>query len=76
MLRQQPQFIKRYLQLKRDMDPDDRRELISHRDWVRIVAIRPELLRYAPSRRFSSEEWELITAKQPQLRPKRLAKGK
>ncbi len=67
LLRQQPQFIQRYLQLKRDMDPDDRRELISTRDWAEIVAIRPELLRYAPSERFGREEWEQITEKQPHL---------
>lgn len=67
LLRQQPQFIKRYLQLKRDMDPDDRRELISPRDWVRIVAIRPELLRYAPVGKFGKDEWKCINEKQPHL---------
>ena len=51
---------------KQDMDPDDPRVLISPWDWARIVAIRPELLPYAPQRRFTDRDWQTIIAKQPQ----------
>ena len=74
LLCQQPQFIERYLQLQQDMDPDDRRELISTWDWGWIIRIRPELLRYAPVNQFGKDEWKHIIERQPQL--SRLSKSK
>ena len=67
LLRQQPQFIERYLQLNQNMDPEDRQELISKSDWAQIIAIRPELLCYAPVRQFGKDEWKCINEKQPHL---------
>ena len=74
LLQYRPQFIRQYLQMEQEMDPDDRRELISTWDWVRIVAVRPELLCYAPVRKFGKDEWKCINEKQPQLSRKTAAK--
>ena len=73
LLQYRPQFIRQYLQQKQEMDPDDRRELISTWDWVRIIAVRPELLRHAPFGKFGADEWRRINKRQPQLSPKTAA---
>ena len=74
LLQYRPQFIRQYLQQTQEMDPDDRRELISTWDWVQIIAVRPELLCYAPVRKFGKDEWRRINKRQPQLSPKTAAK--
>ena len=74
LLQQQPRFITEYLRLKRNHSPDDPVVLISPTEWAHIVAVRPELLSYAPVRRFTEYDWRIVVEKQPRLCPKRLAK--
>jgi hypothetical protein len=72
LLQLRPEFLEYYLKSLQRQDETSILTLIEPWEWALIVAFRPELLVYAPKRKFTNMDWLEIIDRQPQLRPKRM----